>query len=175
MDPKVYDWLKAAHLIGVFIWIGSMFVVYWLLRFHSHAPKDAHEKLLLSERSMALMMDIGATLAMGCGIALIFYQPVMQVSIFAQKPAGWFHIKLTIIVLGLLSSHGMLRARLKKFSEGKIAAVPSWMWSVILLSVVSILIVVFVVRGAMQRSAKEDAAKTPTSLIESSRAERLPS
>ncbi len=165
MDPKVYDWLKAGHVIGVFIWIGSMFAVYWLLRFHVHAPKDAHEKLTLMERSMALMMDIGATLAMACGIALIFKQPG-NVNLFAQEASGWFHIKLTIVVLGLLSMHGMLRARIKKFGEGKVTPIPSWQWSVILLSVVSILIVVFVVRNAMARSAAENkAGSAPTSLV----------
>jgi uncharacterized membrane protein len=151
MDPKVYDWLKAGHLIGVFIWIGSMFAVYWLLRFHVHAPKDAHEKLTLSERSMALMMDVAATLAMACGIALIFYRPAPYSTIFSEPHNGWFHIKLTVVVLGLLSMHGMLRAKIKKFGEGKIAPLPSWQWSVILLSVVSIVILVFVVRNAMSR------------------------
>jgi protoporphyrinogen IX oxidase len=160
---STYSWLKAGHLIGVVIWIGSMFAVYWLLRMHAHAPKDAHEKLTLMERSMALMMDLAATLAMALGIALIFYQPGNE-NIFAQKPAGWFHIKLTIIVLGLLSSHGILRARIKKFSSGKVGEVPSWLWSVILLSVVSIIIVVFVVRDAMRRSLANE--KPTSSLVE---------
>ncbi len=159
MDPKVYDWLKSGHLIGDFLWIGSMFAVYWLLRFHTHAPKDAHEKLILMERSMALMMDVAAALAIGTGIALILYRPTGVSSIFAEKPAGWFHIKLTIVVLGLLAMHGMLRAKVKKFSTGETPTVPQWQWTVILSSVVAILIVVFVVRNAMTRGVAEDAAK----------------
>ena len=167
MDPKVYDWLKSGHLIGDFIWVGSMFAVYWLLRFHTHAPKDSHEKLILMERSMALMMDIAAALAIGTGVALIFYgnglsgdrpDPTVS-SIFAEKPAGWFHIKITIVVLGLLSMHGMLRAKVKKFSQGEAVSIPQWQWTVILSSVVAILIVVFVVRHAMTRGAAEDAVK----------------
>jgi uncharacterized membrane protein len=156
MDPKVYDWLKAGHLIGDFIWVGSMFAVYWLLRFHTHAPKDAHDKLVLMERSMALMMDIAAALAIGTGIALIVYRPTGVSSIFAEKPAGWFHIKLMLIVLGMLSMHGMLRAKVKKFSEGKTPTVPQWQWTIILSSVVAILIVVFVVRGVMTRDLATD-------------------
>jgi uncharacterized membrane protein len=158
MDPKVYDWLKSGHLIGDFIWVGAMFAVYWLLRFHTHAPKDSHEKLILMERSMALMMDIAAALAIGTGIALILYRPG-DGTIFSEKPAGWFHIKLTVIVLGLLAMHGMLRAKVKKFSQGEIPSVPQWQWTVILSSVVAVLIVVFVVRNAMTRGAAEEAAK----------------
>lgn len=153
MDPKVYEWLKAGHLIGDFIWVGSMFAVYWLLRLHTHAPKEAHEKLVLQERSMAMMMDVASALAIGTGIALIFYRSGASSSIFAEKPAGWFHIKLTIVVLGMLSMHGMLRAKVKKFSNGEVPSVPQWQWTVILSSVVAILITVFVVQGAMKRGA----------------------
>jgi uncharacterized membrane protein len=146
MNPKVFSWLQAGHLIGVFIWVGAMFAVYWLLRFHVHAPKDAHEKLTLIERSMALMMDLAATVAIACGIALIFYRS--GPSLFTAKGSGWFHIKLTVVILGLLSMHGMLRARIKKFGQGQITPIPQWQWTVILLSVVAIVIVVFVVRNA---------------------------
>jgi uncharacterized membrane protein len=169
MDPKVYDWLKAGHLIGDFIWVGSMFAVYWLLRFHTHAPKDAHEKLTLMERSMALMMDVSATLAIGTGVALIFYRIDGYSSLFAEPHPGWFHIKLTVVVLGMLSIHGMLRAKIKKFQMGKISPVPQWQWTVLLSSVVAILILVFVVRHAMSRSEPSAPASTESSTVESAK------
>jgi uncharacterized membrane protein len=163
MDPKVYDWLKAGHLIGDFLWVGSMFVVYWLMRFHTQAPKDSHEKLILMERSTALMMDIAAALAIGCGVALLFAtKDPTQATLLTEKPAGWLHIKLTVVVLGLLSLHGMLRARVKKFSQGQVPNVPQWQWTQLLASVVAILIVVFVVRGAMTRGLVEDAKAKAT-------------
>lgn len=163
MDYKVYDWLKAGHLIGDFIWVGSMFAVYWLLRFHAQAPADAHEKLTLMERSMALMMDIAATLAIGTGVALIFYRIDGYSSLFAMPGSGWFHIKLTVVVLGMLSVHGMLRARIKKFTNGKISPVPQWQWTVLLSSVVAIVILVFVVKDAMSRSVPSAPANTESS------------
>jgi uncharacterized membrane protein len=158
MDSKVYEWLLAGHIIGDFIWVGSMFAVYWLLRFHTHAPKDSHEKLILMERSMALMMDVASALAIGCGIALIFQRAGGSGNIFSEKPAGWFHIKLTLVVLGMLSMHGMLRAKVKKFSQGKTPTVPQWQWTIILSSVVAIVITVFVVRSAMRDAAAKDLA-----------------
>ena len=152
MSPETYAWVKAGHLIGVFLWIGGMVSVYWLLRLHVHAPKDAHEKLTLMERSLALMMDIAAALAIGCGLAMVFGQDGPN---FFKKPAehasrGWFHIKLAIVALGLLSMHGMLRARIKKFGMGKISNVPQWQWTVILASVIAIFILVTRVRYEME-------------------------
>jgi uncharacterized membrane protein len=166
MDSSVYSWLKAGHLIGDFLWVGSMFVVYWLMRFHTQAPKEAHEKLILMERSTALMMDVASALAIGTGVALILYRNPPYSSIFAEPHAGWFHIKLTLVVLGMLSMHGMLRAKVKKFSNGEVPNVPQWQWTIILSSVVAVLIVVFVVRNAMTRGVAEEAAKKAAAEID---------
>jgi uncharacterized membrane protein len=139
MGPSTYLWLKAAHLIGLFVWIGGLFAVYWLLRFHAHAPKEAHEKLTLMERSLALMMDIGAGLAIGAGIAMaVGFNSQMQY--FKQ---GWFHIKLTVAVLGVLPVHGIIRARIKKYATGAFKPIPHWMWTMLLLAIVIIVIMVF--------------------------------
>jgi uncharacterized membrane protein len=137
-------WLLTGHLIGVVLWVGSLFTVYWLLRFHTQAPNAASDKLVLMERSMALVMDLGATLAIGCGIAMIF--PVegsyRGVSLFAMPKAGWFHVTLTLVVVGVLSVHGMLRARVGKFSKGQTPAVPQWIWSLLLVAIVGIIVMV---------------------------------
>jgi uncharacterized membrane protein len=146
MSLETYSWLKAGHLIGVFLWIGGLFTVYWLLRIHAQAPKDAQDKLTLMERSLALMMDIAATLAIGCGVTLAVthngWHPIS--TIFSAPGAGWFHIKLTVVVLGILSVHGMVRARVARFSRGEHKPVPSWLWSVLLASVALIVVLVFV-------------------------------
>ena len=157
MDPqdvKLWTWLLSGHIIGVFVWIGGLFAVYWLLRIHSHAPKEMHEKLTLMERSMALMMDIAAAVAIGCGVALILKQSPSNPTgnLLTQKGAGWLHIKLTVVVLALLPVHGMIRARIKKFGLGQISPVPQWQWTLLLAAITAIPILVFVVRYAMARS-----------------------
>jgi uncharacterized membrane protein len=134
-------------LIGVALWIGGLFSVYWLLRIHANAPKDMHEKLTLMERSLALMMDLAATLAIGCGLAMVFGQTP---NFLAQPHHGWFHIKLTIVVLGVLSVHGMIRARVAKFGRGKVSPVPAWIWTLLLASLMAIFILVYRVRYAME-------------------------
>lgn len=154
VSDSLQAWLRAGHFIGLFIWIAGLATVYWLLRLHVHAPKDVQEKLTLAERAIAIMMDIGATLAIGAGLAMAIRQ-----NVFTQKPAAWFHIKLTIVVLGILSVHGMIRARIGKFSRNEIKPVPQWWWSLLLVSLVSIAIVVTAVRYKMTQSYAQSAAE----------------
>jgi len=145
----MYLWLTTGHLIGVFLWLGGMFAVYWLLRLHAQAPKDVNDKLVLMERSLAMVMDLGATLAIICGLGMAFSKggdhPTSN--LFAAPGAAWFHIKLTVVVLGVLSCHGIIRARVGRFSRGQTPTVPQWIWSLLLVSIVAITILVF--RGPM--------------------------
>jgi uncharacterized membrane protein len=147
MSPATYAWVKSGHLIGVVLWIGGLFSVYWLLRLHANAPKAMLDKFTLMERSLAFMMDLAAALAIGCGVAMIFGQTP---NFLVQPHHGWFHIKLTVVVLGVLSVHGMVRAKVGKFSRGLISPVPNWAWSVLLVSVAVILILVYRVRYGME-------------------------
>jgi uncharacterized membrane protein len=127
----------AAHLIGVVLWISGLTSIYWMLRFHDHAPKADRDKLTYMERGMALSTDIAATVAIGCGVALAVGE-----HLFTTPGNGWLHVKLAVVVLGILSTHGMLRARIKKYSRGELKPVPTWLWSLFLASVVIAIIAV---------------------------------
>jgi uncharacterized membrane protein len=140
---STYQWLKSAHLIALFLWIGGLFAIYWMLRLHAHAPKDAHEKLTLMERSIALSADIAAAVAIGTGLGMVFEAP--GGNMLTQKGAGWLHIKLTVVVLGILPVHGILRGKIKKFGQGNLAPVPQWLWSLFLAALT--VVVILVVRG----------------------------
>jgi uncharacterized membrane protein len=128
----------AAHLIGVLFWVGGLMTLYWIQRVHTHAPKDVRDQLTLMERSLAMMMDLAAALAIGCGIAMIVHPH----NLMSLPEMGWLHAKLAVVVLGVLPVHGMIRARVKKFSRGETPAVPQWQWSLLLVSVVVIIILV---------------------------------
>jgi uncharacterized membrane protein len=130
MSDDLDRWLTAAHLIGVVLWISGLTAIYWMLRFHDHAPKSDRDKLTYMERAMALSTDIAATLAIGCGIAL-----AVRRHYFTTPGNSWLHIKLAAVVLGILSTHGILRARIKKYSHGEVKPVPTWVWSLLLASV----------------------------------------
>jgi uncharacterized membrane protein len=145
----MHQWLLSAHLIGVIFGLGCLFAVYWLLRVHAQAPRDVLDKLTLLERSLALTMDISAALAIGTGLVMAFRHDGTHPtsSLFAAPGAGWFHIKLAIVVLGILPVHGMVRGKIAKFSRGVISNVPQFLWSLLLVSIV--LIVVMVIRGPL--------------------------
>jgi len=143
------QWLLTAHLIGVILWMGCLFAVYWLLRVHAQAPKDVLDRLTLMERSLAMTMDLAATLAIGAGLAMALRHDGSHPTstLFAKPGAGWFHIKLTVVVLGILPVHGMVRGKVGKFSRGVISNVPQFMWSLLLISIT--IIVVMVIRGPL--------------------------
>ncbi len=143
------QWLLTAHLIGVILWMGCLFAVYWLLRVHAQAPKDVLDRLTLMERSLAMTMDLAATLAIGAGLAMAIRHDGSHPTstLFAKPGAGWFHIKLTVVVLGILPVHGMVRGKVGKFSRGVISNVPQWMWSLLLISIT--IIVLMVIRGPL--------------------------
>jgi uncharacterized membrane protein len=128
MSHDTYTLVLAAHLIAVVLWVSGLTTIYWMLRFHDHAPKSDHEKLTLMERAMALSTDIAAAVAIGCGIAMT----ISPINLFTQSGNGWLHVKLTAVVLGLLSAHGLLRARIKRYSRGELKPVPTWVWSLLL-------------------------------------------
>ena len=137
-------WVRAAHLIGVFLWVGGLFSTYWLLRIHAHAPKDVHEKLTLMERSLALMMDIAATLAIAAGLWMALSKDYTHPTsnLFSFPHSGWFHTKLAIVVLGILPVHGIVRGKIAKFSRGESPSVPQWAWSLLLAALCAIVILV---------------------------------
>ena len=152
MSLSLYNWMLAGHIIGILLWIGSLFTVYWLLRFHTQAPAEVSDKLTLMERSMAIVMDLGATLAIGTGIAMAVSVGGPRgthaaSNLFAAPGAGWFHIKLTLVVVCILSVHGFVRSRVAKFSRGEKPSVPAWPWSLLLVGIVGI--AVMVMRGPM--------------------------
>jgi uncharacterized membrane protein len=140
MDLDLKQWLLVGHVLGVILWIGGLSTVFWVLRIHTQTPDTISDKLVLMERSLALAMDLAAALAIGTGLGMAFqYTP----NLFAMEGAGWFHIKVTIVVVGLIAMHGMIRARVGKFSRGEKPVVPTWIWSVMLVSVTAILVMVF--------------------------------
>jgi uncharacterized membrane protein len=147
MSAQVYAWLLAAHLIGVFLWIGGLMAVYWILRIHTQTPPNIHEKLVLMERALAWTMDLAATLAIGCGLAM-----AIGAKLFSDKHYGWLHIKLAVVVLGILSVHGIVRARVGRFSRGEMKPVPAWAWNVLIAAIVAILILVTRVKLAYMSS-----------------------
>ena len=130
MSPSVYSLVLTAHVLGFIIWISGLTAIFWMLRFHDHAPKSSHEQLTLQERALALATDLAATVAIVCGLII-----AIKMHYFSVKPNMWLHVKLTAVVLLILPVHGMLRGKIKKYSRGDLKPAPTWLWSMLLAGV----------------------------------------
>lgn len=127
MSLDTYNWVLIAHVFGFVTWVGGLLGCLALLHVHTRVEEGARPALSATERQTAMLMDLGATLAIGAGLLLAIKGPVNEFS-----HGSWLHVKLTAVVLGLLSSHGIVRAKIKKFSRGEIKALPRWMPSLVL-------------------------------------------
>jgi uncharacterized membrane protein len=144
MLAPTYQWLLAGHVIGILLWTGCLFSTYWLLRIYTQAPTDVLDKLTLMVRSLALVMDLAATLAIGTGLVMALSKAWdhPNSNLFAAPKSGWFHLKIALVVLGVLPVHGIIRARIGKLSRGQSITVPQWLWSLLLVAICGIAIMV---------------------------------
>jgi uncharacterized membrane protein len=131
MSPSTVLWVNALHIVGVILWVASLTSVLALLSVHGKVDGVARDTLTRAERSMALLMDLGATIAIGFGLYRALGGP--PPSPFKDGP--WLHIKLTVVVLGVLSVHGLVRAKIKAFREGRVRPLPPVVWIVFLAAV----------------------------------------
>src|SRR5262249_61659872 len=99
--------------------------------------------------SRGLTMDLAAPRAIGAGLVMAFSHAGTHPTstLFTAPGSGWFHIKLTVVVLGILPVHGMIRGKVARFSRAQISPVPEWMWSLLLVAIA--VIVLMVVRGPL--------------------------
>lgn len=136
MRPEIHAWLVVVHLFGLVLWTGAMLAGLQMLRAHSALPEAAREPLSGAERKTAIIMDIGATIAILSGLYLAI------ALIPSPFKSGWFHAKLTLVVIGLLGMHGFLRVKVRKFRQGQVAPLPGFLLPVLFLLIFGVLVLV---------------------------------
>lgn len=125
-------WFATLHVVGIVLWVGGLTSVLALLHVHVQADGKVREVLTGVERRVAMLMDLGATLTIATGLYRAF-----TVVPNAFKTGAWLHIKLTVVVLGLLSVHGMARVKIKKFGRGELKPVPPLMYGLLAIAVIA--------------------------------------
>lgn len=120
---KTDYWLLALHVVGVIVWVGGLTAVMALLTAHARVDEGSRGTLTMVEKRIAIVMDLGATLAIGLGLYLALRHTPNE---FKHGP--WLHIKLTAVVAGVLSTHGWVRVRIKKNARGEVKPVPVALW-----------------------------------------------
>jgi len=112
IDPALYPWVKAAHLIFVIFWISGLFMLPRFLIYQVSTTPGSAEDLAWVERvrrlrsiilnpSMILVWLLGLSLALDIGA---FHM-------------GWFHMKLLLVLL-LSAYHGWAVGTARKVARG---------------------------------------------------------
>lgn len=134
LSMSQYQWAVVLHVVGIVLWISGIWAGIWLLRAHASVDAVSRPALVGAERKVGASMDAGATLAIVGGLLLAFGGPIN-----AFKTGAWLHIKLTLVVLGVLSIHGLVRGRMAKFRNGDLRPLPRWVAPVLLVCVLAII------------------------------------
>jgi uncharacterized membrane protein len=117
-------------VFGFVVWIGGLLACMSLLYVHTLVDPGARDAFTKVEKSVALLMDMGAALAIGAGLTR-----ALNTTPNAFQTGGWLHVKLTVIVVGILPAHGMVRAKIKRFAKGEVKPLPRWLFTVVLAAV----------------------------------------
>lgn len=140
MSAQTYLLIKAVHFLGFFLWVGALTALAMTLRAHASAGEAAKAAFDQLERAFAKAMELGALLAITCGVIMIVKTPA-QMSPMKQP---YLHIKLTLVVV-ILALHGLTRARMGKMRTGGGAPPPAFV-SWLLLALAAAIFVLAVVK-----------------------------
>lgn len=121
----MYKWIKVVHVIGFLMWSGGMVACLMLLQRRASTTGETRPLLADVARTFALMMDIGAAIAIAAGLYLALSKEIFggafnwfTVKGPEGKSAGvWLHMKLLFVVF-LIGAHGFTRAKLGKIRRG---------------------------------------------------------
>ncbi|HRC56121.1 MAG TPA: CopD family protein [Kofleriaceae bacterium] len=134
MSMQTMLWFRVLHVVGFVLWIAGLWAAIWLLKVHTQVDASSRPALVAAERKVGASMDAGATFAIIAGFVMAFAGPIN-----AFKTGGWLHIKLTLIVVGLLSIHGLVRVKMRKVRNGDLQPLPGWVVPVCLVVVLAVI------------------------------------
>jgi len=127
---KFYEWFAALHVVGAVLWVGGLTAVLALLQVHPRVETGSRALLSQVERRLAIVMDLGATLTIAVGL-----YAAIDTRQFSN--GGWLHIKLTAVVLCILSVHGFARIKIKRYRTGDARPVPPTVWLLLAAGVIT--------------------------------------
>lgn len=104
MSGEVYLWLKALHVIAIISWMAGLLYLPRLFVYHCEveAGSPASEKFKVMERRLLkAIMTPAMIVAWVVGLFLAVTAGLFQ--------EGWFHVKLTLVVLMTISHLMMMK------------------------------------------------------------------
>lgn len=139
MSFTALKWSLALHVFGVILWMGAMVALAFLLSSEA-AKKDS--PLLEASRKIARVMDIGALIAIVCGIYILARTKAFGDAWALKQP--WMHIKLTVVVIAAFGGHGFVAATLGRIRRGAGRPLPSFVAPLVLAAAFGIVVLAIV-------------------------------
>ncbi|EAQ67474.1 hypothetical protein MED121_16144 [Marinomonas sp. MED121] len=105
-------WVKAFHLVAMVSWFAGLFYLPRIFVYHADAKDTiSNERFKIMERKLYRgIMTPAAVVTLALGIWLVSFNPEYYMK------SGWFHAKLTLVVV-LLGYHHACGRLLKKFAN----------------------------------------------------------
>lgn len=110
----IYLWIKSAHLIFVIAWMAGMMYLPRLFVYQHQSEKGGEAERYFIQMQRRLLKGIinpSMMLVWVLGIFMLIANP----SILS---AGWFHVKLTLVV-AISAIHGFYASSRRKFEKGE--------------------------------------------------------
>lgn len=109
----LYPWLKALHIIAVIAWMAGMLYLPRLFVYHCEIQPGTpeYQRFTVMERKLMRVIINPSMIAVWVlGLALV--------EAVGAWSAGWFHLKLFLVIL-MSGVHGMLSRYRRDFEQGK--------------------------------------------------------
>jgi putative membrane protein len=136
MSVEALLWVKAVHIFGILMWIGTLMGLYQTI-FAIGAASGGRDDLIALARKIAMAMDVGALIAIGGGLGLLFgIDP-------SPMKLPWMHVKLTLVAV-FLGFHVYGRIKLGKLRKGETSTPPPILFALLNLILVAIVIMAVV-------------------------------
>lgn len=104
MSGEAYLWLKALHVIAVISWMAGLLYLPRLFVYHCEAAAGSatsEQFKIMERRLLKAIMTPAMVVAWAAGLGLAVTGGLFQ--------DGWFHVKLTLVVLMTVCHHMMAR------------------------------------------------------------------
>jgi len=114
-----YDILKALHLIFMVAWFAGLFYMFRLFVYHAEnqgKPEVTAVLKVMARRLYKIITVPAMVLTFVFGFAMV----ALNTALFSQ---GWFHVKLTLVIL-LAGYTGFVGATRRKFAADNISLSP---------------------------------------------------
>ena len=115
MTLDTYMAWTPAHVFGFIPWVAGLATLLHLLHVHPWVDEANRKPLAITEKRVAMLMDLGALLAIAAGLRL-----ALGTTPTAFATGAWLHVKLTIVAIGIVGLHGFVRVKVRKFRDGEI-------------------------------------------------------